>query len=207
MTIRRCKPSDRDPDRPAKDQVWCLYSKDEDKLLGRHPTKEKAEKQERAVQIQKARSKGHNIPKKSAADSDADKDAATVRDTFLRAADGIGTVHVYAQETTQGYVVLAEYSVLPDTDRATGYTWGNNPHALLTISGYNRKGERIPRKAELHVMRSKPENLFKGRKGSHDDVILAIKHQAADAVSKMQYANAKAATLRRVAKALEDMLK
>lgn len=132
MTIRRCKPSDRDPDRPAKDQVWCLYSKDEDKLLGRHPTKEKAEKQERAVQIQKARSKGHNIPK---------------------------------------------------------------------------KGARIPRKAELHAVRSNPKNLFKGRKGTHEDVLIAIKHQAVNAFRGALNTKAIAESLRRVAKALNNMLK
>ena len=48
--IKKCKDSDKD-DRPAKEQVWCLYSKDGKKLLGRHPTEESAKKQEQAIQI------------------------------------------------------------------------------------------------------------------------------------------------------------
>lgn len=62
--IRRLPEKDRDPKKPAADQVWGLYSHKGD-LLGRHPTHESAEAQERAIQIQKAREKGHNIPKKS----------------------------------------------------------------------------------------------------------------------------------------------
>lgn len=41
---------------------WGLYSH-EGKLLGMHPTKKKAERQERAIQISKARAAGHQIPR------------------------------------------------------------------------------------------------------------------------------------------------
>jgi hypothetical protein len=50
--IKKCKQSDQD-DRPASEQRWCLYSSDGKKLLGRHPSKEKALKQERAIQVRK----------------------------------------------------------------------------------------------------------------------------------------------------------
>lgn len=53
MTIRRCKSRDFDPSRPKDEQVWCLYTKDGSRLLGRHPTKESAERQERAIQVSK----------------------------------------------------------------------------------------------------------------------------------------------------------
>ena len=52
-TIRKCRKQDIDPDRPRSEQKICLYSKDGSKLLGRHPTKESAEKQERAIQTRK----------------------------------------------------------------------------------------------------------------------------------------------------------
>ena len=50
--IKRCPKKDKD-ERPDSKQQWCLYTKDEDRLLGRHPTKEKALAQERVVQIHK----------------------------------------------------------------------------------------------------------------------------------------------------------
>lgn len=43
---------------------WCLYSKDGSKKLGMHPSEAAAKKQETAVNISKAREKGHKIPKK-----------------------------------------------------------------------------------------------------------------------------------------------
>lgn len=52
--IRKCKSSDITDDKPAGEQQWCLYSrKNPDKLLGRHPSKESAERQERAIQANK----------------------------------------------------------------------------------------------------------------------------------------------------------
>jgi len=50
-TIKKCREADLD-ERPADEQQWCLYSKS-DKLLGRHSTKESAQKQERKIQIEK----------------------------------------------------------------------------------------------------------------------------------------------------------
>jgi hypothetical protein len=50
--IQKCRKSDLD-ERPQAEQVWCLYSKDGKKLLGRHPSKESAQKQETAIQISK----------------------------------------------------------------------------------------------------------------------------------------------------------
>jgi len=46
---------------------WYLYSSDGKKILGRHPTKASALRQERAVNISKARAAGHRIPRKKAA--------------------------------------------------------------------------------------------------------------------------------------------
>lgn len=50
--IRKLRKQDVDEDRPLSDQIWGLYSH-EGKLLGRHPTKESAEDQEKAIQIRK----------------------------------------------------------------------------------------------------------------------------------------------------------
>lgn len=43
---------------------WVLYSHDGKKILGRHPTKAGAKRQEAAVNLSKARAAGHRIPKR-----------------------------------------------------------------------------------------------------------------------------------------------
>jgi len=52
--IQKCRKEDQD-DRPSDQQQWCLYTKDRSRLLGRHPSKEKAREQEKAVQYFKHR--------------------------------------------------------------------------------------------------------------------------------------------------------
>ena len=52
--IRRCVKGDMDPDHPATEQKWCLFSADGADVLGRHGTLEAAQRQERAVQAQKS---------------------------------------------------------------------------------------------------------------------------------------------------------
>jgi hypothetical protein len=54
--IKRCPIKDKD-DRPESQQQWCLYNKNKTRLLGRHPTKEKAKEQEKAVQYFKHKNK------------------------------------------------------------------------------------------------------------------------------------------------------
>ena len=46
--IRKCKKGDSEEGKP-----WCLYTHDNSRLLGRHPSKESAEKQERLIQMKK----------------------------------------------------------------------------------------------------------------------------------------------------------
>jgi hypothetical protein len=50
--IKPCKKKDKDS-RSDKDQKICLYTSDGSKLLGRYPSKEKALRQERAIQKHK----------------------------------------------------------------------------------------------------------------------------------------------------------
>ncbi len=45
---------------------WVLLSKKAGRVLGTHPTKASAERQEAAINIYKARAAGHRIPKKPA---------------------------------------------------------------------------------------------------------------------------------------------
>ena len=45
---------------------WYLYSHDGKKILGRHPTRAGAERQETAVNLSKARKAGHRIPRRPA---------------------------------------------------------------------------------------------------------------------------------------------
>jgi len=51
--IKKCPKKDKTPDRPKSEQNWCLYDSKGERLLGRHPTKEKAKNQEKAIQIHK----------------------------------------------------------------------------------------------------------------------------------------------------------
>jgi hypothetical protein len=51
--LKECREKDIDPDRPRSEQKWCLYSKSTGKLLGRHPSKEDAMKQEQAIHVNK----------------------------------------------------------------------------------------------------------------------------------------------------------
>lgn len=46
---------------------WKLYAHDGRKVLGTHPTRAAAEKQEAAINISKARAAGHRIPRKKIA--------------------------------------------------------------------------------------------------------------------------------------------
>ena len=43
---------------------FVLYTGDGSRVLGRHPSKAKAEAQEAAINISKARAAGHNIPRR-----------------------------------------------------------------------------------------------------------------------------------------------
>ncbi len=52
--IKRCPKKDQDS-RPKSEQQVCLYDSKGEKLLGRHPNKEKAKAQERAIQVHKHR--------------------------------------------------------------------------------------------------------------------------------------------------------
>ena len=58
--VRKCLNKDKD-DRPDSKQKYCLYTSDGKKLLGRHPSKEKALKQEKAIQVNKHSSDDENM--------------------------------------------------------------------------------------------------------------------------------------------------
>ena len=51
--VAPCRARDRDPKRPARDQRWCLWTSKKTRILGRHPTREKALSQERLIQMRK----------------------------------------------------------------------------------------------------------------------------------------------------------
>lgn len=55
--IKLCARKDRDPKKPKN--KWCLYSKKKPKkVLGRHPTRKKAHRQEVAIKISQRRRAG-----------------------------------------------------------------------------------------------------------------------------------------------------
>jgi hypothetical protein len=47
-------------------KIWVLYTSDGSRVLGRHKTRAGAVRQERAINISKARAAGHHIPKRPA---------------------------------------------------------------------------------------------------------------------------------------------
>ena len=51
--IKPCRVKDRDPKRPKKDQMWCLWDSKGKKIIGRHPSWERALRQERLIQVRK----------------------------------------------------------------------------------------------------------------------------------------------------------
>lgn len=51
--VRKCAPGDRAVDRPAADQVWCLFDRKGRRVLGRHPRRSGAARQERLIQLRK----------------------------------------------------------------------------------------------------------------------------------------------------------
>lgn len=51
--IRRCPKSDMTDKKPKSEQKYCLYNSKGTKVLGRHPSKEKAKAQERVIQVHK----------------------------------------------------------------------------------------------------------------------------------------------------------
>jgi hypothetical protein len=55
--IRACRPKDRTKKRPAKDQKVCLFTSNGKRLLGRHPNKKRAMKQEKLIEMKK-----HGVP-------------------------------------------------------------------------------------------------------------------------------------------------
>jgi hypothetical protein len=59
----------REPEREATmikhvGKKWILYSSDGSRKLGEHDSKADAERQERAINISKARKAGHRIPRR-----------------------------------------------------------------------------------------------------------------------------------------------
>jgi len=53
--IKKLLEKDKDPNKSDSEQEWGLYTRDGSKLLGRHPSKEEAEKQEAAIEINKGK--------------------------------------------------------------------------------------------------------------------------------------------------------
>jgi hypothetical protein len=51
--IKKCPTSAYRADRAKKDQRWCLFTSEGDRIIGRHPTKARALRQERAIQWRK----------------------------------------------------------------------------------------------------------------------------------------------------------
>jgi hypothetical protein len=47
-----------------KGNKYVLYTADGSRVLGTHPSRAEAEKQERAINVSKARQTGHRIPKR-----------------------------------------------------------------------------------------------------------------------------------------------
>jgi hypothetical protein len=51
--IKRCRKSDLTSKKPKSKQQWCLWTKSESRIIGRHPSKSRAVKQERLIEMKK----------------------------------------------------------------------------------------------------------------------------------------------------------
>jgi hypothetical protein len=51
--IKRCRVKDLKSDRPRRAQAWCLWDSKGKRILGRHPSRTKALRQERLIQVRK----------------------------------------------------------------------------------------------------------------------------------------------------------
>jgi hypothetical protein len=51
--IKRCRVKDLKPGRPRRSQAWCLWDSKGKRILGRHPSRVKALRQERLIQVRK----------------------------------------------------------------------------------------------------------------------------------------------------------
>lgn len=51
--IRPCRNADRTASKRVSSQKWCLWDSKAKKILGRHPTRSRALRQERAIQVRK----------------------------------------------------------------------------------------------------------------------------------------------------------
>lgn len=68
MAIDKCRASDITSDRPKSEQKWCVYTSDKKRLLGRHPSREKALKQLAAIEISKKAASASLTFREAAAD-------------------------------------------------------------------------------------------------------------------------------------------
>lgn len=55
--IKPCRKQDLTSKKPKSKQKWCLWTKSESRIIGRHPSKSRAVKQERLIEMKK-----HGIP-------------------------------------------------------------------------------------------------------------------------------------------------
>jgi hypothetical protein len=51
--IKPCRPEDMKPGRARRDQKWCLWDSKGKKIIGRHPSRSRALRQERLIQVRK----------------------------------------------------------------------------------------------------------------------------------------------------------
>jgi len=111
--IKKCPEKDIDPDRPSSEQQYCLYTKDESRLLGRHPSKEEALDQEKAVQYFKHKGNSNHL-------ADSAMDDIYNETLFTRYEYGMG------------------YDS-PGTSNKVNPWWGTNPQKSQDYKDYNRE--------------------------------------------------------------------
>jgi hypothetical protein len=53
--IKECRPQDKKPDRPRREQKWCLWDSKGMRIIGRHPSRSRALRQERLIHARRHR--------------------------------------------------------------------------------------------------------------------------------------------------------
>jgi predicted nucleic acid-binding Zn-ribbon protein len=158
--IKKCREQDHD-DRPASEQRWCLYTHDGKKLLGRHPSKESALKQERAIQVHKhgeaapsvVKYKGAYYHSVQALQEDIDPSARIFRsDYYVSAKIQLTNMDIWLQRAEKIFdalVAAPEMEKYDDKRQAIDDNITKARKALKAVESLtNRRGDKLEKQSE-----------------------------------------------------------
>ena len=163
--IKHC-PEHLKDDRPDSEQQWCLLDSKGEKLLGRHPTKEKALNQEKAIQIHKHKGASENtinwvVPKLSKEAGEYFENGETQK--FLKSK---GKVFSNKKELLS-FLTKGELVEITKKELSS-----NNKNLTLSESSFNKELENEDYRKSFEAMEEKL--LDKGKITLYAPIVLKI---------------------------------